>query len=328
MNHRMPLKNLTALLLAAGAMFAQGPPIYAYLDLTPAQRTTIDQRVAEHTAWVASMRPQQLLASAEAAKEMAASPLNPQSLGNRYVIVLALRREVASRERDLIAVNRFLLSESQRARLQVLEEARQLEPTIETGTSLFLLPAPPCDTGFAIGRWFDTSAFQPASGTDLGAGCGGRLGAFVDQSENPFFGPAWPSLREHLALTAEQFTAMAANSRAHDQWMRERSIRVSQVQIEIYQESANEVLDALALGLRYAEIEAIRRESNERHGLLIEANQNLLTKEQRAKFEQLVQAAKLIQAVTEARGVNLMKGDCPVSRPGTVPLIGVAACGS
>lgn len=323
----MPPRKLTLLMLTAAAMFAQGPSICTYLELTSDQRATIDRRAAEQASWLTSMRPRQALANAEVAREAAASPLDPQSLGARHVAVLTLQREVVVRERDLVAANRALLSDSQRARLQVLEEARRLSPTIDSGTSLFILPAPPCETRLTASRWFDTSTFQSTAEARLGTGCAVPGVAFAGVSDNPFFGPAWPSLQAYLVLTAEQFAKLAENSRVHEQWARERSVRVNQVQFEIFEESAKEVLDALALGLRFAEIEAIRREIEERQGLLVETNQKVLTPGQRAKFDQLLQAAKFLPAVNEARGVNLMKAECPLSLSGTFPPIGATACG-
>lgn len=85
---------------------------------------------------------------------------------------------------------------------------------------------------------------------------------------------------ENLALTPEQSRRIAQNNDAHYAWKRASEARVIQVRAEIEDESVRVPLDPLALGLRYAELEAFRREDLERRDQLVRLNRSVLTEAQ------------------------------------------------
>ena len=77
-----------------------------------------------------------------------------------------------------------------------------------------------------------------------------------------------PQLREYLQLTPTQVLGISFNNDYYDRQQAIRSLRIAEVQAEIAVETAKDPLDSAALGVRYAEIELIRRdlrEARQRH---------------------------------------------------------------
>lgn len=299
------------MLLAAATLPAQGPTLPAganYLELTPEQLSNVYRQNNEFRARLSGLRVRQNLAMAEVAKETAAHPLNPPAMGARWVEVLTLQRESLAAERELLAANRSLLTDTQKSKLATLQEAVALTPSVSLLQSLYFLPQT-CTTANPANRWFDTPQFVPnpfylaISNTCTT----GAIGAIIP---GPLPGVLWPALAPFLQLTEAQMAQIVENSRAHNDWYAIKSGRVSQVHLELMEESSREPLDAMALGFRYVELEVIRREIQAEHEKLLRANQELLTAEQRAKFAQLEEAARLTPALNEARGLQLIKRDC------------------
>jgi hypothetical protein len=87
------------------------------------------------------------------------------------------------------------------------------------------------------------------------------------------------------------------------------------VQGEIGEETAKDPLNPGALGVRYAEVEAIRREIAERNKKLIADNLAVLTSAQALKLKALEEALKLVPTSNEAVAVKLIENACPASYP-------------
>lgn len=113
-------------------------------------------------------------------------------------------------------------------------------------------------------------------------------------------------LRTYLALTADQVAKIEAQNDAFARWSAERSQRMFAVQMEIAIETARSPLDPAALGVRYAEVEAIRREIAEREKELLPANVAVLTPAQVTKLKALEEAMKLVSTGTAAQTVRLL----------------------
>lgn len=126
-------------------------------------------------------------------------------------------------------------------------------------------------------------------------------------------------LREYLALTEAQAIRISEQNGAFLRWSQPRSQRMFEVQFEILAETAREPLDPAALGVRYAEVEAIRREIVERNTKLIAENVAVLTPVQVIKLKALEEALKLVSTGGEAQSVKLLPDDCS---GGTGVLIG------
>ncbi len=117
-------------------------------------------------------------------------------------------------------------------------------------------------------------------------------------------------LREYLALTDAQTGKISEQNSAFIRWSQGRSQRMYDVQFEIGIETAREPLDPGALGVRYAEVEAIRREIAERNTKLVVENVAVLTPAQALKLKALEEALKLVSTGYEAQSVKLLPDSC------------------
>jgi len=118
------------------------------------------------------------------------------------------------------------------------------------------------------------------------------------------------AIRVYLALTDTQILKISEQNFEFARWSSGRSQRMYMVQAEIAQETAREPLDPAALGIRYAEVEAIRREIVERNKQLIVANVAVLTPAQVTKLKALEEAMKLASTGSEAQGMKLLPDGC------------------
>jgi hypothetical protein len=101
-----------------------------------------------------------------------------------------------------------------------------------------------------------------------------------------------PQVKQYLGLTDEQVVRISALNAALAQFQSAKTARQVQVQIEIAQETGRENLDAMALGLRYLELEAIRRELERERTKVVAAVQALLTGAQKVKVAALQQVMR------------------------------------
>ena len=122
----------------------------------------------------------------------------------------------------------------------------------------------------------------------------------------PSFG-MFQQLRSYLQLTDAQWNTINTNNRQYSQLVFERQQRISIVQLEIAQETLNPTLDAMALGMRYAEIEGICRDLRQRGADLERTNVQVLTDAQRGKLKTLQDALNLLPVISEAQGAGLLE---------------------
>lgn len=118
--------------------------------------------------------------------------------------------------------------------------------------------------------------------------------------------PVRPPIQEYLQLTNAQTLAIAANNRAYNEAIYEKTQRIWQVQLEITDETKKDPLDPAALGVRYAEIELICRDQRDLAIKNQNANLALLTDAQKTKMNVLEEAMKLAPLVAGAQGLNLL----------------------
>lgn len=117
--------------------------------------------------------------------------------------------------------------------------------------------------------------------------------------------PVSASLVQYLELTPQQAAAISQLNSTYMNFNMQKAQRGGQVQAEIAQETAKPTLDAMALGLRYLELEAIRREMNSEREKTVAAVQNILTAPQKAKLTALQQALSMYSTACEAVSYNL-----------------------
>lgn len=125
---------------------------------------------------------------------------------------------------------------------------------------------------------------------------------------------AYGEIRTYLALTDEQVAKMQNQINDYARWSAQRQRRMNEVQVEIVAETAKNPLDPAALGVRYAEVEAIRREIAERGAALVPANVAVLTEAQKVKLKALEEALKLFSTGDQAKALKLLPDDCSTPR--------------
>ncbi len=123
--------------------------------------------------------------------------------------------------------------------------------------------------------------------------------------------PFLVQIREYLALTEAQFNRIQQQNSDFSRWSQTQSQRIFEVQREISVETARQPLDPVALGLRYAEVETIRRAIAERRAKLVPENVAVLTDLQKMKLKALEEAMRLAETVgSEARAIRLSPDSC------------------
>ncbi len=141
-----------------------------------------------------------------------------------------------------------------------------------------------------------------------------------------FFRP-YEQLRQFLQLTDSQLQSILTNNGEYNRFVQEKQARIWQVQVEIREETAREPLDPPALGIRYAEIEALCREMKDRADRLRTKNVDLLNADQKTKLKILEDALKLAPVVAEAQYGNLMSVSVPAPYAFTSSAIGIGVIG-
>lgn len=96
-------------------------------------------------------------------------------------------------------------------------------------------------------------------------------------------------VKQYVGLTDEQVARIVRLNAGLAQFQALKAARQIQVRIEIAQETRRDALDATALGLRYLELEVIRREVEAEQRKVVAAVQALLTEPQKTKVAALRQ---------------------------------------
>lgn len=123
--------------------------------------------------------------------------------------------------------------------------------------------------------------------------------------------PEFPQLSKYLELKPDQVFALG---RARIEWqvyLSVKALRVAAVQEEIRQLTEAASVDAPALGVRYAELEAICREARDTDAKTQTALRKSLTDAQRAKLAALEQAYALLPVIAEADTALLINAPLP-----------------
>lgn len=123
----------------------------------------------------------------------------------------------------------------------------------------------------------------------------------------PVSGILFPEgLKTYLALTDAQISTLDKQNVAFDLFSADKQRRVAAVQADLADKLKATPLDAMALGLRYAEIEAIRRDVEDKRTQLRADNAKVLTDSQRVKLKALDDAQRLLGLESEAECQGLI----------------------
>jgi hypothetical protein len=127
--------------------------------------------------------------------------------------------------------------------------------------------------------------------------------------------PTFPlALQRYLELSRDQVNSIQQLNTASMQFQMEKIRRSAQVQSEIAAETAKTTLDAMALGVRYLELEAIRRELAADNEKTYAEIQKVLNEAQKTKVRALVAALQLQGVICEAQSQNIL----PAAMPGNI----------
>jgi len=132
-----------------------------------------------------------------------------------------------------------------------------------------------------------------------------------------------PELAAYLQLTREQVDQIVRLNNEYNRIYAEKAARMLQVQREIVQWTNAEPLDPNQLGIRYAEMEAIRRFLRDERKRTTEKTRAVLNEMQKARLRVLEEAMKLQPRIGEAICAGLLApppevpGVGAVLRPGT-----------
>ena len=121
-----------------------------------------------------------------------------------------------------------------------------------------------------------------------------------------------PEIRAFLSLTDAQVQAISRANSDYAEFSAQKSIRMAQVQREIGEETRKDVLDPGALGVRYAELEAIRRDLDDQLQRTREKIAAQLTDPQKVRLKTLDDARKLQPVIRDAECTNLLAPLPPV----------------
>jgi hypothetical protein len=115
---------------------------------------------------------------------------------------------------------------------------------------------------------------------------------------------------EHLGLTREQIATIDRNLDQHAQYANRIFQRIRVINRELDEEFSRERLDPMAFGVRYLEIETMKREYRERTRAIVAEHRSLLSASQRERLRNLREASRLDEANRQA------------VLPGTAPSLG------
>jgi hypothetical protein len=110
----------------------------------------------------------------------------------------------------------------------------------------------------------------------------------------------------YFGLTTTQLSQITQNLDDYLRLSSQRQQRIFQVQSEIQEETAKSPLNPMALGIRYAEIEAICRNVKDEATAAQKRNLALLTDAQAVKLKALEDALKLAPTINEAQQAGLL----------------------
>lgn len=211
-------------------------------------------------------------------EEIATETRQPQpdaaAIGIRYEQIETLCRENASTRRGIVPEQMRILTEPQRALVQDLDGVPRLLALIPSAESVYLTPR-------QSNRWFVFPPSAPASGV-----------------------PA--DLAVYLALTGAQLEGFRQALRSHHSFVASRQARMEDVRREIEQEFARPAPSSAELGARYFELEAQRRQIEERETGLRREVRAMLDAAQRARLGALERSNELLGVAVEAEQLALI----------------------
>ena len=123
----------------------------------------------------------------------------------------------------------------------------------------------------------------------------------------------YAEVKQFLSITNDQYAKLLAVNAQYSRLTQSKQDRASQVNMEISLETAKPNLDAMALGVRYLELEVICRELRDAAAAIPASSLAILTDVQKTRLKQLDDAMKLGQTISQAQSLGLLPGGSPGS---------------
>jgi hypothetical protein len=120
-----------------------------------------------------------------------------------------------------------------------------------------------------------------------------------------------PELQKYLDLSNTQVDAIRRANLDLTTFTARKQFRMAQVQAEIREWTAKDPVDAMQLGVRYAELEGIRREIADEQKKAVPKARGVLNAAQLAKLKVLEDAVKLQPLINDAVCENLLSPAAP-----------------
>lgn len=124
---------------------------------------------------------------------------------------------------------------------------------------------------------------------------------------------------DYFELTQDQQSQLALAQRGYADWQTEQRKRIEQVETELREETERIPLDPMAIGLRFAELETIRRQDAEHRRDLVRSSRAILSSQQLARAEALETALRLQPIAGSADCAFLLDGE-PRTPCGLLPI--------
>ena len=141
------------------------------------------------------------------------------------------------------------------------------------------------------------------------------------------FSPFPEALKSYLELTDQQVSQVLTKNQQLGEFRSAQLARQFAVQFEIGQETQRTTLDPMAIGVRYLELESIRRELETEAKKTTTEIQALLTPAQRAKLNMLEEVLRQQNTACAAVSWNLMPQPAPQTSLGSFLLGGSFSVG-
>jgi hypothetical protein len=143
-----------AFVSVAGCSLSTVPAdLLQYLALSSDQADTITSLNTSNQQQTSDRQQSMSQLQAQIAQETAKDTLDPMAIGTLYAQIETIRRDINS---DLVTLRnnvRATLNDTQRVKLNLLDDARKLQPLISEATCQNLLDA-------IVSQWFDTSVYR------------------------------------------------------------------------------------------------------------------------------------------------------------------------
>jgi hypothetical protein len=133
-----------------------------------------------------------------------------------------------------------------------------------------------------------------------------------------------PDLQKFLELSNTQVDTIRRANTDLDVFQLGKQLRIAQVQAEIGEWTAKDPIDAMQLGVRYAELEGIRREIGDEQKKTVATVRGALTPAQLVKLKVLEDAVKLQPLINSAACENLIDVSGTPVPTTIVPVMGAA----